>query len=117
MVAISERPVVRTNDLEIKRLDIKIGHRVGVLRGDGDVAQLGHVGLLSCRWFNSPSLRANGGPGRAAKPKAPGSRLRRKRRMTIFYQKHAALIRVAGIEPVGEPQQCWPFALAAEARR
>ena len=42
MVAISQRAVVRAHDLEVKRLYIEIRHRVGVFRGDGDVAQFGH---------------------------------------------------------------------------
>ena len=45
VVAIGERPVVRADDLEVKRLNIEIGHRVGIFRGDGDVTKLGHFDL------------------------------------------------------------------------
>ena len=41
MMAVSEWSVIRANDLEIERLDIKVGHRVGVFEVDGEVAQFG----------------------------------------------------------------------------
>ena len=46
MIAIGERPVGLADLLEIERLLIELGHRIGVLGGDGDVTQLGHVLLL-----------------------------------------------------------------------
>ncbi len=42
VVAVSQRPVIAAHELEIERLAVEIGHRVGVFAGDGEVAQLGH---------------------------------------------------------------------------
>ena len=43
MMAVGERTVTGAHHLEIERLAIEIGHRVRVLGGDRDVAQLGHA--------------------------------------------------------------------------
>src|SRR6185312_10846904 len=51
MVPVGERPVTRAHDLEVECLAVEIGHRVRVLGGDGDVAELGHI----C--FSSPPTR------------------------------------------------------------
>jgi hypothetical protein len=67
MMAVGERAVVRANDLEIERLDVEIGHRVGVLGGDGDVAQF-------CHGAGSPySAACLTGVGSASAPAQPCS--------------------------------------------
>src|SRR6266403_2161905 len=67
MMAVRERAVVRADDLEVERLDIEIGHRVGVLGGDGDVAQL-------CHDRGSPYSAASlTGTGSASAPAQPCS--------------------------------------------
>jgi glycine/D-amino acid oxidase-like deaminating enzyme len=42
MIAIGERPVGLAHFLEVERLLVKFGHRVGIFRGDGEMPQFGH---------------------------------------------------------------------------
>src|SRR5437016_10801505 len=42
VMAIGEGPVIRADDLEVKRFYIELGHRVGILCSDGNVTKLGH---------------------------------------------------------------------------
>src|SRR5260370_36182526 len=46
VIAVSERPVGLADLLEVERLLVELGHRIGILGGDGDVTQLGHIQLL-----------------------------------------------------------------------
>ena len=68
VVAIGERPVVRADDLEVERLDIEIGHRVGVFRGDGEVAKLGHFDLRLLVGYSAASLSGAGNGSAPAQP-------------------------------------------------
>jgi hypothetical protein len=43
VIAVSERPVALADLFEIEGFLIELGHRIGVLGGNGDVTQLGHV--------------------------------------------------------------------------
>jgi len=43
VIAIGERPVGLADLLEIERLLVELGHCIGVLGGNGDVTQLGHL--------------------------------------------------------------------------
>src|SRR4029077_5094047 len=64
MVAIGERPIVRADDLEVESLYIEVGHRVRILRGDGNVTKLGHSDLqLFCSFFDLGGKRLAAGPG------------------------------------------------------
>src|SRR5207245_72584 len=65
MMAIGERPVIRAHDLEVERLAIEIGHRVRVLGGDGDVAQLGHGSPLP---YSAACLTGAGSGSAPAQP-------------------------------------------------
>src|SRR6516165_10075978 len=43
MVAVGERSVGLADLPEIERLPVEVGHRVGILRSNGDMAQLGRL--------------------------------------------------------------------------
>ena len=58
VIAVRERPVGLPDLREIERLLVELGHCIGILCGNGDVTQLGHIQLLR----RHP--RASGGPGR-----------------------------------------------------
>ena len=45
MIAVGERPIGLADLLEIERLLVELGHRVGIFRCDGDVTKLGHFTL------------------------------------------------------------------------
>ena len=64
MMPISERPIVRADDLEVESLYIEVGHRVRILGGDGNVTKLGHRDLqLFCSFFDLGGKRLAAGPG------------------------------------------------------
>src|ERR1700751_552825 len=74
MVAVGERSVALADLSEIKRLLVKLSHRVGIFGGDGDVTKLGHFELRFLRIIPPPLC-----PGLAtARP--PPSHARRCRR-------------------------------------
>src|ERR1700730_772532 len=61
MMPISERPIVRADDLEVESLYIEIGHRVRILGGDGNVTKLGHRGSpLSIADYSAACFRSTG---------------------------------------------------------
>src|SRR5271155_3493403 len=65
VIAIGERPVGLADLLEVERLLVELGHRIGVLGGNGDVTQLGHTQLLFLRQHPPPpSLKGLVGEGR-----------------------------------------------------
>src|SRR5580693_5589527 len=60
MITVGEWPVGLADLLEIERLLIELGHRIGVFGGNGDMTQLGHILLLSSfgNALTHPTLRA-----------------------------------------------------------
>ena len=46
--AVREHSVRPADLLEVEGLLVKVGHLLRVLRGDGDMTQLGHYDLLAC---------------------------------------------------------------------